>query len=127
MRQVYSDNGAQPDHILQNTALTFLYMDHICNITFACSPADAPQVIEYLRKELLPALLGTDISHPRLSRIRSPHTDTVNFALEMHISGTDRLKKWSAEIMQPALETTTERWGERLMYFHTLLQPLPLN
>lgn len=102
-------------------------MDHICNITFACSPADASRVIDYLRKGLLPALLGEGIGRPRLSRIRSPHTNTVSFALELQINGTDRLKNWLTDIMQPALEAATARWGEQLMYFHTLLQPLPLN
>ncbi|MBD5231783.1 MAG: DUF4286 family protein [Bacteroidales bacterium] len=102
-------------------------MTQICNITFVCSEADAAVALEYLRAEIIPALTHENAEGLRLTRVRNAAGEAVSYALEVHFPDLHSVRAWRSDCMRPALNRMSEQWGERLMYFDTMLEVLPLR
>lgn len=102
-------------------------MTQICNITFVCSEADAPGAIDYVRTVVIPALEHEGVEHIRLCRVRSTANEAMSYALELRFPDFRALHLWREQCMHPALARMTEQWGERLMYFDTVLEVMELR
>ena len=102
-------------------------MNHIYNITFVCGVHDAPFVLDFLREELLHHICIDGAFSPRLARVRSSENDAVSFALELHLPDLGTLKNWREKTLLPVLENVSRKWGERLVNFHTVLEPINLS
>ncbi len=101
-------------------------MSYLYNITFVCSEADAPAALDFLRSSAIPALAAGAASEPRLRRVHTNANEAISFALELRLPDFRSIRPWREQTMRPALEAMAATWGDRLMYFDTLLEELPL-
>jgi len=101
-------------------------MSYVYNITFVTSPADSDRAVHYITTTLLPSLSAGGAASPRLCRVHSAEVDTHSYALEWRFPSTDTLEQWRKNHLSPALSSLTATWGERMLFFHTLLEQIDL-
>ncbi len=100
-------------------------MEYICNITFVSGEAVAPHALDFLRDTFMPAINISPASSPRLTRVRQNTGEAVSHALEIKLPSFRELKNWRESTLGPALDSLSQRWGESLMYFETILEVIP--
>lgn len=100
-------------------------MEYICNITFVSNSTIAHLALDFLRDTFMPAVNIPPASSPRLTRVRQNSDEAVSYAMEMKLSSFRELKEWRDSTLAPALAALSQRWGENLMYFETILEVIP--
>lgn len=102
-------------------------MQFLLNITFVMSTQDEARATLFLRSHVLPTLEAAPAQYPRLVKVRSSEGEARSLAFEVGFDSLSQVRSWRTEHMEPALKEMSLTWGERLMYFDTLLEILPLK
>ena len=108
---------------------------YIYNITFVTSHDKEYELLDYLKKYLLPLLFNpqSPAANPELRKVveiasEKPDADHgVSIALSVSFASEVSAHSWHDTSLLPALEEFNQRFGSRALYFLTLLQSLPLD
>lgn len=111
---------------LPGSSIISFRMSVVCNITFVCQPKDAEQVVEYITTVVAPAIVRGGVIRPRLSRVQSDDEESVSFPFEVTLPVPEQMQGWFGDVLAPALQTLAADWGERLLFFVTAMEVLPL-
>lgn len=105
----------------------------VYNITFVMEPALEESFVALLREEYLSALLSSGAaSAPSLTRVvpredlAADGEEAVSVCLQMRFEGPKRLGEWQEGTLAPVLERLRSRFGDRLLYFPTLMRTIDI-
>lgn len=102
------------------------------NITFVVAPEKEEELLQYLRKSLIPSICN-DLSpakNPELKKLieasgEKPGADhALSIALALSLSDIETAHQWNEKILIPALGDFHEKFGENALFFVTLLENL---
>lgn len=98
-------------------------MRHIHNITFVCSPTDLELMSELLKKEVIPAL-RKGAEDVRMARVKPlPGADEAeSISVQFVLPDEQKQSEWEQSCMLPVLENIGNRYGQRILFFNTLLE-----
>lgn len=102
------------------------------NITFVVDPAKEQQLLDYIRKDLIPLLFNPEspARNPELRKIieaggEKPGSDHgLSIALAADFSSEETAHLWNDHILLPSLEGFHLRFGNHAVFFVTLLENL---
>ena len=107
-------------------------MQFTYNITFVVAPESERELIDYIKSELMPVIFNpdTDALNPELKKIieaggEKPGPEYgISIALAASFNSEERAHLWNDHVLLPSLESFHEKFGERALFFITLLQNL---
>ena len=107
---------------------------YTCNITFVASPDKEPELLAFLRQELIPRIFNDKAPalSPELRKVvevggEKPDAEHgVSIALAATFPNEDEYRFWNEDVLLPALQDFHKKFGNNALYFITLLENLPL-
>lgn len=104
------------------------------NITFVAAPDQEPLLLEYIRLSVIPKVFNPEspARSPELKKIveaggEKPGPDHgISIALAASFPSEETAHLWNDHILLPALEAFHEKFGDRALFFVTLLENLDL-
>ncbi|MCH5226975.1 MAG: DUF4286 family protein [Muribaculaceae bacterium] len=108
----------------------FLFIMFSYNITFVADTKEEARLLTYLRSELIPALFNPDsgAGNPELKKIieaggeKQGEEHGVSLALSAIFESEAEARLWHDEVAVPALGDFHLKFGERALFFITLLE-----
>ena len=98
----------------------------ILNITFHPDPGARDTLLEFVRKDLIPAILAHGLlSHPVLMEIHTGHAP--GYALQFHIPQETDLDRFLHHSWPVHRQNIMERFGETAPFFLTKMKKLSVN
>lgn len=100
----------------------------IYNTTFHAHNSTAEEFIGWLKKDYLPAAMADGrLTEPRLSLVlNAEESDGKNYSLQFRAADIDTLGDWYAAIGSGLVASLSERFGDRVAGFSTLLEEVEL-
>lgn len=104
------------------------------NITFIVAPELEAELLNFIRKDLVPKILGEDLASHRVSLKKlmeyggeKPGVDEgLSIALAVDFPSEESAHLWNDHILLPALGGFTEKFETRGVFFITLLENLSI-
>lgn len=101
---------------------------HIYNITFMVDFGHADSLLKWLTSTGIRALTNeVMLSNPRLMRIADPaNPEGEGLALQLDAEASvDRIRQWEPMALPTIFSTWLPDWQRYMVYFTTIMQPLP--
>lgn len=107
----------------------------IFNITYVCNPADEQELLNALQAEIIPMLLLSErASNPRIAKICAPAASVemnadegVSYSVQVELDDLNQMNAWLDDGFGPSTQMMFGRFGERVLYFTTILENIPLK
>lgn len=105
---------------------------YIYNTTFVCEDSRMEEFLMWINAEFIPAIIALGIARePQLAHVlpvkETSDDEAVSFSLQVKIDDVDLLEKWMKEAFYPSIDLLSKRFGDKVLYFPTILEVLPLN
>ena len=108
----------------------FCRMILTCNITFVTSPDNGDELIRYIRCEVIPVLFGpqSPALNPAIKKVvesggeKLPEDHDLSIALSADFYSYEEETKWKEDFLLPTLQNFNDTYGEKALYFITLLE-----
>lgn len=95
----------------------------IFNTTFCMDEAVVAECVRWLRETYIPQAIDNKlINSPRLAKIVSHESDTVNYSLQFEVVSIDALESWYRITGNELQQALIELFGERVLGFTTLME-----
>ena len=100
----------------------------VFNTTYCIDKNAVDEVLLYLKATYIPAVLASRrLRKPRLSRIMGvEEQEAESYSLEFEADCIENLEEWYMKEGVALNKALTERFGERVTAFATLLQPVDM-
>lgn len=101
----------------------------IFNTTLHLEDSIHDECLEYLKSEYIPkSLVGNFLEQPSLARIERQHEESgISYALQFRTKDIDSLNKWAEEVGKYVQQQLTEKFGNKVNGFATLMEEIPLK
>ena len=105
---------------------------YIFNTTFVCDDSRMEEFLMCVNAEFIPKLVASGIANePQLAHVvpvkDSDDDEAASFSLQVKIDNVDLLEKWMKEDFYPSIADMSKRFGDKVLYFPTILEVLPIN
>lgn len=100
----------------------------VYNTTFNAEETIAEEFINWLKKEYVPRAVETGkLIEPKLSSVLSPDKESGrNYSLQFRIGSVDELDDWYKVCGYGLIQSLTDRFGNKVVGFSTLLEEMVL-
>lgn len=100
----------------------------IFNTTFHLDDSIHNECVSYLKEIYIPrSLVDGLLEQPSLARIESRHEEGgVSYALQFKTKDMDALNKWAAKVGSLIQKGLTDKFGNKVSGFSTLMEEIPL-
>lgn len=105
---------------------------YIYNTTFICDDSRLDEFSIWVNTEFIPKLTSSGLAtSPQLAHVIPTHQkkddEAESFSVQVHLQDIDSLETWMKDTFLPAIDAFTKRFGDKILYFPTILEILPLN
>ena len=99
---------------------------NIFNITYLVSDKVHEEWLEWIREEHIPFMLSSDyFTQPQVARvITSAKEEGTSFSVQFHVQDMHTLKLWNKEYSLLFKENCSQKFGEDVLFFTTVLELL---
>lgn len=100
----------------------------IFNTTLHLEESVHDQCLQYLKETYIPrSLAGNLVQQPSLCRIESIHEESgVSYAIQLKAPNMETLEQWMAQTGQQVQKDLSDKFGNKVTTFATLLEEIPL-
>lgn len=100
----------------------------IFNTTFHVDDSIHDECLSYLKEVYIPQSLAGDLlEQPSLARIENRHGEGgLSYALQFKTKDRDTLNEWAARVGESVQRQLTDKFGNKISGFSTLLEEIPL-
>lgn len=101
----------------------------IFNTTFHIDDSIHDDCLDYIKNVYIPKSLEDELlEQPSLSKIESQHKERgVNYALQFKSNSVDELNEWKERVGEGLQVELSNKYGDKVMGFVTLLEEIPLK
>lgn len=97
------------------------------NTTFHVEPSVDCEFRDWIKNHYIPyAIESTGLHSPLFMRIMTPMEGGTGYAVQLQAADNDKVASW-LDITQPVkLKEMATKWGEKVMFFTTLMEGIEL-
>lgn len=105
---------------------------YIYNTTFVCDDSRMEEFLIWVNAEFIPAILKSgNVTDAQLAHVvpvaESDENEAASFSVQVRIANADVMQSWMRDCFYPAINLLSSRFGDKVLYFPTILEVLPLN
>lgn len=105
---------------------------YIYNTTFVCDDSRLEEFLIWLDAEFIPALVATGVAKDAqlahvLPMSESDEKEAASFSVQVKVEDADALQEWMKQTFYPSIDGLASRFGDKVLYFATILEVLPIN
>lgn len=105
---------------------------YIYNTTFVCDDSRMEEFLIWVNAEFIPAILESGgVTDAQLAHVlpvsEQDDNEATSFSVQVKIENDDLMQVWLRNCFYPAINLLSSRFGDKVLYFPTILEVLPLN
>lgn len=105
---------------------------YIYNTTFVCDDSRIEEFLMWADAEFVPIVTASGVaSDVQLAQVlpvnESDEAEASSFSIQVRIESLELIEEWMHDSFCPAVSALSSRFGDKVLYFPTILEVLPLN